>query len=89
MKAFKRIVSILIALFAGLYLLIITILYFQQESLIFPARKLSPDYKFTYIDDFEELNILVDNDITINGLLFKAEKTKVLIFYLHGNGGNI
>ncbi len=87
MKSLKRILLILGCFFAGLYLLIITVLYFQQESLLFPGAKLSPDYQFTYTDDFEELNIPVDDEININGLLFKAENTKGLVFYLHGNGG--
>ncbi|WP_294735105.1 alpha/beta fold hydrolase [uncultured Flavobacterium sp.] len=57
--------------------------------MIFPARKLSLHHEFTYTDSFEELNISVDDEISINGLLFKAESTKGLVFYLHGNGGNL
>ncbi|GGB75435.1 alpha/beta hydrolase [Flavobacterium suaedae] len=87
MKSYKRILIILGCIFTGLYLLIITVLYFQQERLLFPGSKLSQSYQFEYLEDFEELNIPVDDEATINGLLFKAENAKGLVFYLHGNGG--
>lgn len=73
----------------AIYLLIITLIFFTQENLLFYPEKLASDYSFTYNIPFEELKINVDKEININGLLFKADSTKGLIFYLHGNGGSL
>lgn len=59
----------------------------SQENLLFYPDKLPADYKFQFSETYEELNIPVDHETTINGLLFKAEKSKGLIFFLHGNAG--
>lgn len=79
----------LFTILAGLYVLVVAILYFQQERLLFPGDALPKDYTFSFKGDFKELNIPVDDNININGLLFTAKNTKGLIFYLHGNGGNL
>ena len=87
LKSLKFIMIALISFFTVIYLLIVTLLYFNQEKLIFPATKLSKQYEFNYGSTFEELYIPVEEDVKLNGLLFKAENSKGLIFYLHGNGG--
>ncbi|WP_228515164.1 alpha/beta hydrolase [Flavobacterium sp. MR2016-29] len=57
--------------------------------MVFQSAKLSRDYKFDYQQKFEELNIRSFDGINLNGLLFKAENSKGLIFYLHGNAGTL
>ena len=69
------------------YVLLVSFLYFQQDSIIFQATKLKPDYKFEYSGNVEELTITTDDDVKLNGLLFKSGESKGLVFYLHGNGG--
>ncbi len=71
------------------YLLLVSYLYFNQEDMIFPGQRLNKDYKFAWPSDYEEINIPVENNVNLNGLLFKAKESKGLIFYLHGNGGNL
>lgn len=82
-KALIRILQILLIL----YLIICGLLYFFQEKLIFFPHKLRKDYKFQFNQSFEELNIKTTDQILLNGLLFKADSSKGLIFYLHGNAG--
>lgn len=87
MKDLRMILFSLGGFLFGVYVLLISYLYFQQDGMIFQASKLSPDYKFEYPGSVEEISIAVSDDVKLNGLLFKANNSKGLIFYLHGNGG--
>ncbi len=73
----------------GLYILLCVVLYFFQEKLIFFPQQLNKDYQFSFGQDFDELNFKTADNKLLNGLLFKAENTKGLIFYLHGNAGSL
>lgn len=84
----KRIIKIL-AILAGLYIIVCVLLYFFQEKLIFFPEKLDKSYRFEYDQKFEELNIKSTDGALLNGLLFKADSSKGLIFYLHGNAGSL
>ena len=82
----KKILMIFLVII-GIYILMCAVLYFTQEKLIFFPEKLKKDYNFFFNQHFEELNIKTDDNILLNGLLFKTENSKGLIFYLHGNAG--
>jgi pimeloyl-ACP methyl ester carboxylesterase len=88
MKTLKR-VLILIGGFMILYLGICLFFYISQEKLVFRPKKLAPDYKFQFESKFEELFITAPDGIKLSGVLFKADTSKGLIFFLHGSGGNI
>lgn len=45
------------------------------------------DYAYSFNDPFEELNIEVEDNIYLNALLFKAENSKGVVLYFHGNAG--
>ena len=62
---------------------------FFQEKLIFFPQKLKKEYKFEFNQDFEELNFKTEDNVLLNGILFKADTSKGLIFYLHGNAGSL
>lgn len=70
-------------------MLICVLLYVFQENLIFYPQKLAKNYRFSFDRPFEELNIPAKDNSLLNGLLFKADSSKGLIFYLHGNAGAI
>lgn len=70
-----------------LYIFLCGLLYFFQEKLIFFPQKLAKNYQFEFNQKFEEINIITTDNKKINGLLFKADTSKGLIFYLHGNAG--
>jgi uncharacterized protein len=83
----KRMLLNTILIIAIVYLLICVLLYLFQEKLIFFPQKLVRDYRFEYNQPFEELYITTSDKTRLHGLLFKADNSKGLIFYLHGNGG--
>lgn len=70
------------------FFLICLFLYFKQEKLIFFPEKLPRDFKFTFPVPFEELMFDVD-DVKINALHFKAEYSKGVVLYFHGNAENL
>lgn len=57
--------------------------------MIFHPKKLDKTYQFNFENSFKEINIKTNDGIILNGLLFKADNSKGLIFYLHGNGGSL
>jgi len=79
----------IISILLGIYILICGLMYFFQEKLIFFPDKLEKDYKFNFTQKFEEIYITTVDQKVLHGLLFKADSSKGLIFYLHGNGGAV
>ncbi|MDV6169835.1 alpha/beta fold hydrolase [Flavobacterium sp. DG1-102-2] len=79
----------ILCFFGVSYLLIVAYLYFNQEGMIFQPEVLVKDYKFSFSGRFEEVMIQVEDNVSLNGVLFKSERTKGLVFYLHGNGGSL
>lgn len=71
------------------YLLLCTVLYFLQERLIFFPEKLDKNFGFIFSGPFNERFIKGTDGTPLHALLFKADSTKGLIFYLHGNAGSL
>ena len=63
-------------------------LYASQERLIFPATTLPSDYAFRFDQRFEEVKIPVPGGV-LDALLFRQVNPRGLVFYLHGNAGNL
>lgn len=84
----KKFLKRLLIIITGGYLLLCPAVYFFQESLIFFPQKLDPHYIFNFDEPFEELTFNVP-EAELNGLLFHADSSKGLIFYLHGNAGSL
>jgi len=72
-----------------LYILVCIGLYFFQEKLLFFPEKLDKTYKFPFTQPFEEVNINTGDKNVLNALLFTADSSKGLVFYLHGNAGSL
>jgi uncharacterized protein len=83
LKKSMAIISILL----GFYILICAFMYIFQEKLIFFPDKLDKNHKFDFTQTFDEIYITTEDQKVLHGLLFKADSSKGLIFYLHGNGG--
>ncbi|MFH2142581.1 MAG: alpha/beta fold hydrolase, partial [Bacteroidota bacterium] len=84
-KILRRILIFLFVFFTVVF----GLLYFFQENFIFFPEKLNKDFKFNFEQKFEEVNIKTLDKLFLNGLLFRADSSKGLIFYLHGNAGSL
>lgn len=80
---------ILFSVLAGLYILICLLLYAFQERMIFLPQVLGRDFKFSFKENFEERFIEMGDGKKLNALLFKAENSQGVIFFLHGNAGSL
>lgn len=85
MKMLLSLLAIFLLLYAGVCML----LYFFQEKFIFFPQKLSPAFKFSFPQKFEEIAIKTKDNISLNAILFKANSSKGVVFYLHGNAGSL
>lgn len=67
------------------YLLACTLLYFNQEQLIFHPRQLPDNYAFRA---GQEVFIPVDDDVDLHALWLKEPRSKGVILFWHGNVGS-
>ncbi len=82
--------------FVGLALLIFlaaigmagAVLWFQQEQLLFKPTVLAPETRLANAPDVKEVFIAVDG-ARLSALHLKREGAKGLVFFLHGNAGNL
>ena len=72
----------------SVYVVAIASLYSIQEQLIFPGAPLSASHQFHFNVPFEELNFSVKG-AELNALHFKQSEPRGLVFFLHGNVGNL
>lgn len=80
----KILFSIVLIICSGLL-----VLYIFQEKILFLPYQLPSTYQFSFPGNYEELNFETKDKVSINGLLFKADTSKGIIYYLHGNGGSL
>ncbi|MEX2564454.1 MAG: alpha/beta hydrolase [Cyclobacteriaceae bacterium] len=76
-------------IFLLLSIMALALVYVYQEKLIFFPEKLKENYLYQFDQRYEEMHLKMDDGVMLNGLLFKTEQTKGLIFYLHGNAGSL
>ena len=81
-------IGIVAALASLAYAGLLAALYTNQEQLIFPATRLPADYQFRFDQRFEEIKVEVPGS-SLSALLFRQPDPRGLIFYLHGNGGDL
>ena len=72
------------------YVAISILLYLFQDYFLFKPEKLDKDFQFYYENqETEEYNIETRDGATINGLRFKSQNPKGVVFYLKGNSKSI
>lgn len=85
LRFLKRIIIILVVLYG----LLCGGMYFFQERLMFKPIVLSQEFKFEFERPFKELEINVESGVNLHALLFKADSSKGIIVYNHGNSGSV
>ena len=85
MKRFGKFLLVLLVV----YILIAGFMYFFQENMIFFPERLDESYSFNFDVPFEEQYIKSTDGAELHGILFKADSSRGLIFYLHGNAGSL
>jgi alpha-beta hydrolase superfamily lysophospholipase len=78
----------LLALVMLLYGLVLALLWWGQERLLFLPTRLAPDYRLVLDRDVHERTIDVD-DARLHALHLKLPAPRGVVFFLHGNAGNL
>lgn len=82
-------IKITLGTLVTLYVLLVLALYFFQENFIFLGEPLAQDHQYTFKTPFEQRNFEMADGAIINALHFKSAVEKGIIFYHHGNAGNL
>jgi len=61
----------------------------KQVKFFFPGAKLAADYVYNFPVQFKEVSIKTNDSTLLSALLFKADSSKGVILYLHGNTGSL
>ena len=85
---FVRQLATLAAIVAAGYVLLLALLWWTQERLIFLPQPLPPGHRFAFGPDVHETWIDVDG-ARLHALHLKRPASEGLVFYLHGNAGNL
>jgi uncharacterized protein len=84
-----RTAAVILAALAALgYTGALALLYVTQERIILPASALAADYRFQFDQPFEEVWIPVPG-ASLHALHFKQPNPRGVVFFLHGNAGNL
>ncbi|MFT4575942.1 MAG: pimeloyl-ACP methyl ester carboxylesterase [Polaribacter sp.] len=76
--------------FTSIIIVLSIVLYFFQERFLFYPEKLPKDFQFHYENqEVKEYNLKIKEGVVINGLHFKAENSKGVVYYLKGNSKSI
>ncbi|MBO6524923.1 MAG: alpha/beta fold hydrolase [Balneolaceae bacterium] len=86
-KTQKTIVSTTATL-AVLYVLVCIYFYSIQNAILFNPTKLDEGHAFNYTFDFEERWFDIEEGVRIHSIHAKADSSKGLVIYYHGNGGS-
>ncbi len=71
-----------------LYIAACMFMYLKQESFIFLPDRISANQQLTFCKPSKELNFKVDGAV-LSGVLFQVKNPKGLVFFVHGNKGNV
>lgn len=81
MPGWLFVILIILAIYAGL----VVLAYFGQGLFFFHPEKLPQNFQFQYEYPFEEVFIEMEDKTRINGLWFRQEESRGVVFYFKGN----
>jgi pimeloyl-ACP methyl ester carboxylesterase len=87
-KSWKRLLISAVSVLATAYILFAAAVYVKQDAMIFQGSTLPADHQFHFDQPFEERTLSVDG-ARLSAIRFTQEDPLGLIFFLHGNGGNL
>lgn len=68
---------------------LLLLLYWNQEKLIFFPEKLEKQYTFSFSEHYQEKYFTMPDGKKLHALLFKADSSRGVVYYLHGNAGSV
>ena len=86
-RALKTLLGAALAV-AFVYALLLALVWWQQERLIFLPAKLAADHRFAFGDDVHETWVDVDS-AKLHALHLRNPLPRGVVFFLHGNAGNL
>lgn len=78
-----------LAVFGGLLTMYNLGFVFFYERLLFQDETLETDFPVDFDFQYEEVTLNPDVDVQLHGLLLKADQSRGLVLYFHGNRGNV
>ncbi len=81
-------VVLIVGVFFALYIMVCLGLYLAQTKLLFPGETLAKSFSFRKLTGLSEVSIPTAEGV-ISALHFRNDSPKGLIFFLHGNRGNL
>ncbi|MBL8287204.1 MAG: alpha/beta hydrolase [Rubrivivax sp.] len=74
---------------AALAAVVLALLWFAQERLIFLPQRLPPDHRFAFGADVHETWVEREAGVRLHALHLRLPAPEGVVFYLHGNAGNL
>lgn len=84
----KKITLSIAGLLPVLYIAVCGYFYYLQNSILFNPTVLEVGHVFSYPFNFEERWFDVEDDVRIHAIHAKAESSKGLVIFYHGNAGS-
>ena len=78
-----------LGILAGLFLLLMSFLFFNKEKLIFFPEPLPPDYVFSFPHPFKEVFLEAEDGARLHSLHFRTEQPRGVVLFFHGNAGSL
>lgn len=73
----------------ALVILLVALIYFLQEKLIFFPEKVPVKYKYSFQPPFAEVFLSTPDGVQLHALHFRVQQPKGVILYFHGNAGSL
>jgi|GEM_PF-27975 len=81
----KRILIGIVALYLGVCLVV----YLGQEVMIFHPVELAEEHSYEFVRPFNEVEIPVEEGLSLNAVHFTLKKSNGIVLFWHGNTGNV